>query len=64
MEAVYIGGDIAKQMPVEAKKFSGIDKTWLKIMEKASETQKVLACVQNEMLKSFLPELDTGLEEY
>ncbi len=29
---------IDKQMPVEAKKFSGIDKTWLKIMEKASET--------------------------
>jgi len=29
-------------MPVEAKKFANIDKNWLKIMEKAYETKKVI----------------------
>jgi hypothetical protein len=29
-------------MPVEAKKFAGIDKNWLKLMEKAVETKKVV----------------------
>jgi dynein heavy chain len=31
-------------MPLEAKKFAGIDKTWIKIMEKAAESKKVLSC--------------------
>jgi hypothetical protein len=29
-------------MPLEAKKFVGIDKNWLKLMEKAVETKKVV----------------------
>jgi dynein heavy chain len=50
-------------MPVEAKKFSSIDKRWMSIMEKAVDTKKVIACCSMDMLKSFLPELDEGLEE-
>lgn len=62
MEAVFTGGDIARQMPLEAKKFVGIDKNWLKLMEKAVETKKVVQCCQNDMLKDFLPDLYTNLE--
>lgn len=62
LEAVFTGGDIARQMPLEAKKFAGIDKNWLKIMEKAVETKKVIPCCQNEMLKDFLPDLQKNLE--
>jgi len=29
---VFTGGDIAKQMPLQAKAFAGIDKTWMKCM--------------------------------
>ena len=29
-----MGGDIAKQMPTEARKFVRIDKDWAKIMSK------------------------------
>lgn len=62
LETVFTGGDIARQMPVEAKKFQGIDKNWLKIMEKAVETKKVIPCCQNDMLKDFLPELQKNLD--
>jgi dynein heavy chain, axonemal len=63
LEAVFLSGDIARQMPAEAKLFvTYIDKNWLKIMEKAVETKKVILSCQNDMLKDFLPELQKKLE--
>ena len=32
LEPVFTGGDIAKAMPIQAKQFGGIDKTWMKCM--------------------------------
>ncbi|CAK0822430.1 unnamed protein product [Prorocentrum cordatum] len=62
LESVFTGGDIAKQMPMEAKKFSQIDKDWVKIMQKSAETKLVVTCCQNDMLKQMLPVLSGGLE--
>ena len=62
LESVFTGGDIAKQMPLEAKKFNQIDKDWLKIMAKSAETRLVINCCQNDMLKQLLPVLGEGLE--
>merc|ERR1719487_3245795 len=62
LESVFTGGDIAKQLPMEAKKFSQIDKDWIKIMQKSAETKLVVPCCQNDMLKQMLPVLGAGLE--
>lgn len=72
LEAVFSGGDIAKSLKQETKKFKKIDKEWKKnVMEKAKEQEKVKACCQNDIIKSTLPglrvELETcqkGLEKY
>jgi dynein heavy chain len=62
LESVFTGGDIAKQMPMEAKKFQQIDKDWIKIMQKSAEAKLVVPCCQNDMLKQMLPLLSAGLE--
>eukprot|EP00604_Paraphysomonas_vestita_P002156 CAMPEP_0174820288 /NCGR_PEP_ID=MMETSP1107-20130205/4010_1 /TAXON_ID=36770 /ORGANISM="Paraphysomonas vestita, Strain GFlagA" /LENGTH=265 /DNA_ID=CAMNT_0016035301 /DNA_START=1397 /DNA_END=2191 /DNA_ORIENTATION=+ len=63
LESVFTGGDIAKQMPMEAKKFGKIDKEWAKVMGKAYETQIVVECCANEVLRAALPMMYSELEK-
>jgi dynein heavy chain len=63
LESVFLGGDIAKQMPVEAKKFSKINKDWEKLMVRAAEVKLVVASCGNELLRTTLPVLYSELEK-
>jgi len=63
LESVFTGGDIAKQLPMEAKKFSKVDKDWVKIMNKAHETVLVVPSCANELLKNALPVMYSELEK-
>jgi dynein heavy chain len=60
--SVFSSKSIAQELPLESKKFKGIDKQWLKIMEKAADTKVVVQCCINDILKNSLPSLQEGLE--
>jgi dynein heavy chain len=51
LESVFSGGDIAKQLPVESKKFIRIDKDWLRIMNRAEEMRNAVAAASSELLR-------------
>ena len=63
LESVFTGGDIAKQMPVEAKKFGKVDKEWQKCMGNAFNTAIVVEASANDVLRQSLPVMYTELEK-
>ena len=63
MEAVFAGGDIARQLPQETKRFQNIDKQFMKIVKQTEESPNIIqTCCGNEMLRDMLPHLLDQLE--
>jgi dynein heavy chain len=64
LEAVFTGGDIARQMPVDTRVFMKVDKEWTtRMMNKAKDVKNVVDCCQNEYIKTMLPTMFFDLEK-
>ncbi|XP_051153326.1 dynein axonemal heavy chain 8 isoform X1 [Leptopilina boulardi] len=63
LEAVFIGGDISKQLPEEAKRFNDIDKSWVKLMQHAHDKLNAIeTCTGDETMSVMLSFLMDQLE--
>lgn len=62
LESVFLGGDIARQMPRVASKFAKLDKDWQRLMLTAQEKGFVVDCCANEVLRLSLPTMFEELE--
>ncbi|XP_037304127.2 dynein axonemal heavy chain 8-like [Pungitius pungitius] len=63
LEAVFVGGDIAKDLPQESKRFQNIDKSWITIMQRAQKVPNVVeCCTGNTTLAELLTDLQKQLE--
>ncbi|KAG5675719.1 hypothetical protein PVAND_005600 [Polypedilum vanderplanki] len=63
LEAVFVGGDISRQLPQEAKRFGNIDKGWMKIMYKTRDNPNVIEiCTGDDIVSNGLKFLLEQLE--
>ena len=64
LEAVFTGGDIARQMPQDTRVFMKVDKEWTtRLMNKAKDVKLVVEACQNEYIKNMLPTMFVDLEK-
>jgi dynein heavy chain len=63
LEAVFASGDVARQLPNEAKRFNAIDKAWVKVMyQVASSPNALYVCCKDQQLRTSLPWMLQSLE--
>jgi dynein heavy chain len=63
LEGVFSGGDIAKSLPAEAKRFSATDKSWTKVMQSCEENPNMVrCCYTDELVHVTLPHIWEQLE--
>ena len=63
LEAIFSSGEVVRQLPVEAKRFSNVDKSWQRVMQHAHNTLNVIqCCVGDDFVAQMLPHLLEQLE--
>jgi dynein heavy chain len=63
LEAVFSGGDIALSMPLEAKRFAALDKTWVTaVLSAVSQPDVITVCCTNDNIRNALPYLSEQFE--
>ena len=64
LEAVFTGGDIARNLPQDTRVFMKVDKEWTtRMMSKAKDVENVVESCQNEYIKNMLPTMHSDLEK-
>ena len=62
LKSVFSGSDVARQLPVEAKRYSAIDRSWGKVMSNAAASPNCLyVCYKDASLREVLPWMNESL---
>ena len=65
LESVFLGGDIARQMPVVARRFQRVDRDWARVMAAAVATEFIVeACSNLPAMFGELERCQNNLEGY
>ena len=63
LEVVFSGGDIARSMPLEAKRFSALDKTWVQAVKAAvAQPDVIKVCCEDSTMLTALRHLTEQFE--
>jgi len=62
LESVFVGTDIARQLPADSRRFARADREWAAVMSKAEELHTVTACTSSDVVRNTLPRLLDAFE--
>jgi dynein heavy chain len=64
LDSVFTNPEIIRQLPQETRRFTNVDKSWIRVMQHVKDTPEVIqCCVGDDFLSQMLPHLLVQMEQ-